>query len=186
MPHPLSGCQIKVEFKDFLLKYRLLQCKHWILPNFEPKDFPELTFTPCIHIFIWIYSIELFHSAAPDFVEKFAAGKTRVDVLSYTREEKWDQPELSCKNGHISHWKMAKLPLLVLTDCIRFMIFQGQFFLWYQTFFMIQNLFRFEGGGMLRFWNVLVLVLVLNFESIFCDLLASVSLVNKNGCKGKH
>ena len=41
-------------------------------------------------------------------------------------------------------------------------------------------------GGMLRFWNVLVLVLVLNFESIFCDLLASVSLVNKNGCKGKH
>ena len=35
---------------------------------------------------------------------------------------------------------------------------------------------------MLRFWNVLVLVL--NFESIFCDLLASVSLVNKNGCKG--
>ena len=43
-----------------------------------------------------------------------------------------------------------------------------------------------KGGGMLRFWNVLVLVLVLNFESIFCDLLASVSLVNKNGCKGKH
>ena len=30
------------------------------------------------------------------------------------------------------------------------------------------------------------LVLVLNFESIFCDLLASVSLVNKNGYKGKH
>ena len=29
------------------------------------------------------------------------------------------------------------------------------------------------------------LVLVLNLESIFCDLLASVSLVNKNGCKGK-
>ena len=25
------------------------------------------------------------------------------------------------------------------------------------------------GGGMLRFWNVLVLVLVLNFESFFCD-----------------
>ena len=43
-----------------------------------------------------------------------------------------------------------------------------------------------KGGGMLRFWNVLVLVLVLNFESILCDLLASVSLVNKNGCKGKH
>ena len=41
-----------------------------------------------------------------------------------------------------------------------------------------------KGGGMLRFWNVLVLVL--NFESMFCDLLASVSLVNKNGCKGKH
>ena len=46
--------------------------------------------------------------------------------------------------------------------------------------------FMIKGGGMLRFWNVLVLVLVLNFESIFCDLLASVSLVNKNGCKGKH
>ena len=43
-----------------------------------------------------------------------------------------------------------------------------------------------KGGGMLRFWNVLVLVLVLNFESFFCDLLASVGLVNKNGCKGQH
>ena len=41
-----------------------------------------------------------------------------------------------------------------------------------------------KGGGMLRFRNVLVLVL--SFESMFCDLLASVSLVNKNGCKGKH
>ena len=32
-----------------------------------------------------------------------------------------------------------------------------------------------------RFWNgiVIVLVLVLNFESFFCDLLASVCLVNK-------
>ena len=39
---------------------------------------------------------------------------------------------------------------------------------------------------MLKFWNVLVLVWVLTFESIFCDLLVSVSLVNKNGCKGKH
>ena len=46
-PHPILGCQIKAEIKDFLLRYRLLQCKHWILPNFEPKDFPELTFTPC-------------------------------------------------------------------------------------------------------------------------------------------
>ena len=27
--------------------YRLLQYKHWILPNFELKDFPEYTFTPC-------------------------------------------------------------------------------------------------------------------------------------------
>ena len=69
-----------------------------------------------MHTYIFlIYSIDFFHSAAPDFVEKFAAGKTRVDVLSYTREEKWDQPELSCKNGHISHWKMAKLLLLVCT-----------------------------------------------------------------------
>ena len=43
---------------------------------------------PVYIYFFRIYSIELFHSAAPDFVEKFAAGKTRVDVLSYTREEK--------------------------------------------------------------------------------------------------
>ena len=34
---------------------------------------------------------------------------------------------------------------------------------------------------MLRFWNVIVLVL--NFESFFCDLLASVCLVNKNDAK---
>ena len=46
--------------------------------------------------------------------------------------------------------------------------------------------FHSKGGGMLRFWNVLVLVLVLNFESFFCDLFASVGLVNKNGCKGQH
>ena len=45
---------------------------------------------------------------------------------------------------------------------------------------------RTKGGGMLRFWNVIVLVLVLNFVSFFCDLLASVGLVNKNGCKGQH
>ena len=32
---------------------------------------------------------------------------------------------------------------------------------------------------MLRFINVIVLVLVLNFESFFCDLLALVGLVNK-------
>ena len=32
----------------------------------------------------------------------------------------------------------------------------------------------------------IVLVLVLNFESFFCDFLASVGLVNKNGCKGQH
>ena len=30
------------------------------------------------------------------------------------------------------------------------------------------------------------LVLVLDFESFFCDLLASVDLVNKNGCKGQR
>ena len=34
-------------------------------------------------------------------------------------------------------------------------------------------------------WHI-VLVLVHNFESFFCDLLASVSLVNKNRCKGQH
>ena len=49
-----------------------------------------------------------------------------------------------------------------------------------------QSLAETKGGGMLRFWNVLVLVLVLNFESFFCDLLASVGLVNKNGYKGQH
>ena len=39
-----------------------------------------------------------------------------------------------------------------------------------------------------RFWTgiVIVLVLVLNFESFCCDLLALVGLVNKNGCKGQH
>ena len=37
-----------------------------------------------------------------------------------------------------------------------------------------------------RFWNGIVIVLVLNFESFFCDLLASVGLVNKNGCKSQH
>jgi hypothetical protein len=49
VPNPLSGCQIKAEIKGFLLKCRLFQCKHWILPNFELKDFPELTFTPCTY-----------------------------------------------------------------------------------------------------------------------------------------
>ena len=39
---------------------------------------------------------------------------------------------------------------------------------------------------MLKFWNVLVLVLVLNFESFLCDLLASVGFVNKNWCKGQY
>ena len=33
---------------------------------------------------------------------------------------------------------------------------------------------------MLRFINVIVLVLVLNFESLFCDLLASVGLVRSD------
>ena len=47
MPRPLLWCQIKAAIKGFLLRYRLLQCKHWFLPNFELKDFPELTFTPC-------------------------------------------------------------------------------------------------------------------------------------------
>ena len=35
-------------------------------------------------------------------------------------------------------------------------------------------------------WHSHNLVLVLNFESFFCALLASVSLVNKNGCKVQH
>ena len=32
----------------------------------------------------------------------------------------------------------------------------------------------------------LSLSLSAEFESIFCDLLASVSFVNENGCQGKH
>ena len=91
-------------------------------------------------ICFWIYLIELFHSAAPDFVEKFAAGKTRVDVLSYTREEKWDQPELSCKNGHISHWKMAKLPLLVLYWLHPFCDFSRTIFPSISYFFILHQL----------------------------------------------
>ena len=47
MPRPLSGCQIKAEIKGFLLVYRLFLYKHWFLPNFELKDFPEYTVTPC-------------------------------------------------------------------------------------------------------------------------------------------
>ena len=53
MPRPLSGCQIKAKIKGFLLRYRLFQYKHWFLPIFELKDFPELTFTPCN---IYVYS----------------------------------------------------------------------------------------------------------------------------------
>ena len=49
MPCPLLGCHIKAKIKGFLLVYRLFQYKHWFLPNFELKDFPELTFTPCIY-----------------------------------------------------------------------------------------------------------------------------------------
>ena len=37
-----------------------------------------------------------------------------------------------------------------------------------------------------RDFSIMTLVLVLNFESFFCDLIASVGLVNKNGCKGLH
>ena len=50
MPRPLSGCQIKAEIKGFLLVYRLFLYKHWFLPNFELKDFPEYTVTPCKQI----------------------------------------------------------------------------------------------------------------------------------------
>ena len=44
----LSRCHFKAKYQGFLLRYRLFQYKHWFLPKFEPKDFPELTFTPCI------------------------------------------------------------------------------------------------------------------------------------------
>ena len=47
MPRPLSGCQIKAEIKGFLLMYRLFQHKHWFLPNFELKQFPDSAFIPC-------------------------------------------------------------------------------------------------------------------------------------------
>ena len=47
MPGPFSGRQIKAEIKGFLLVYRLFLYKHWFLPNFELKDFPEYTVTPC-------------------------------------------------------------------------------------------------------------------------------------------
>mgnify|MGYP007048741173 CR=1 FL=1 len=47
MPHPLLGWQMKAEIKGFLLRYRLLQYKHWFSPIFELKDFPEYTVTPC-------------------------------------------------------------------------------------------------------------------------------------------
>ena len=49
IPRPLSGCQIKAEIKGFLLVYRLFLYRHWFLPNFELKDFPEYTVTPCRH-----------------------------------------------------------------------------------------------------------------------------------------
>ena len=48
LPRPLSGCQIKAEIKGFLLVYRLFLYKHWFLPNFELKYFPEYTVTPCM------------------------------------------------------------------------------------------------------------------------------------------
>ena len=43
----LSGCNIKAKTKGFLLVYRLFKCKHWFLLNFELKDFPDSTSTPC-------------------------------------------------------------------------------------------------------------------------------------------
>ena len=51
MPHPLLGWQMKAEIKGFLLRYRLFQYKHWFLPNFELKYFPEYTATPCTFIY---------------------------------------------------------------------------------------------------------------------------------------
>ena len=47
MPPPQTFCFQKAEIKGFLLMYRLFQYKHWFFPNFELKDFPEYTFTPC-------------------------------------------------------------------------------------------------------------------------------------------
>ena len=50
MPHPISGCHFKAEYQGFLLRYRLFQYKHWFLPNFEHKYFPDSSFTPCINL----------------------------------------------------------------------------------------------------------------------------------------
>jgi hypothetical protein len=47
VPRPLLGCQIEAEIQGFLLMYRFFQYKHWFPPNFELKDFPEYTVTPC-------------------------------------------------------------------------------------------------------------------------------------------
>ena len=49
--------------------------------------------------------------------------------------------------------------------------------------YIIDTLLR---RGHVKILKRLSLSLSAEFESIFCDLLASVSLVNKNGCKGKH
>ena len=40
------------EYKGFLLKYYLFRYKHCFLPNFELKDFPDLTSTPCTYL-VW-------------------------------------------------------------------------------------------------------------------------------------
>ena len=45
MPRPPSGCHFKAEYQGFFLRYCLFQYKHWFLPNFKLKIFPDLTST---------------------------------------------------------------------------------------------------------------------------------------------
>ena len=52
MPRPFSGCQIKAEIKGYLLGSHLFHYRHWFFPNFELKDFPDLTSTPCTYL-VW-------------------------------------------------------------------------------------------------------------------------------------
>ncbi len=65
-----------------------------------------------------------------------------------------------------------------------FSIALGELILWIQA----KNTADLKLMYLKRFWTGIVLgiVIVLNFESFFFALLASVSLGNKNGCKCQH
>ena len=83
-------------------------------------------------------------------------------------------------------WAINRHYSYITNICI-FSAFLAYFHNWIATYFLTLNPLQVpKGQFLLGFWNVLVLSLVLNFESFFCDLLASVGLLNKNGCKGQH